>query len=67
MSAPTASADARTGITAAIIVLVFCAGQFALLLAGIVIARGFRLPGAAARRERTPSPRMPPRPPRRWT
>jgi type IV secretion system protein VirB6 len=40
-------ADARTGITAAIIVLVFCASQFALLLAGIVIARGFRLPGAA--------------------
>ena len=38
-------ADARTGITAAIIVLVFCAAQFALLLAGIVIARGFRLPG----------------------
>jgi type IV secretion system protein VirB6 len=40
-------ADARTGITAAIIVLVFCASQFALLLAGIMIARGFRLPGAA--------------------
>ena len=41
-------ADAHTGITAAIIVLVFCASQFALLLAGIVIARGFRLPGAPA-------------------
>ena len=40
-------ADARTGITAAIIVLVFCASQFAVLLAAIVIARGFRLPGAA--------------------
>jgi type IV secretion system protein VirB6 len=39
-------ADARTGITAAIIVLVFCASQFAVLLAAIVIARGFRLPGA---------------------
>jgi type IV secretion system protein VirB6 len=38
-------ADAHTGITAAIIVLVFCAAQFGLLLAGIVIARGFRLPG----------------------
>ncbi|HMH65050.1 MAG TPA: type IV secretion system protein, partial [Rhizomicrobium sp.] len=37
-------ADAHTGITAAIIVLVFCASQFALLLAGIMIARGFRLP-----------------------
>jgi type IV secretion system protein VirB6 len=39
-------ADAHTGITAAIIVLVFCASQFGLLLAGIVIARGFRLPTA---------------------
>ncbi|MBA2587091.1 MAG: type IV secretion system protein, partial [Alphaproteobacteria bacterium] len=39
-------ADARTGITAAIIVLVFCAAQFAALLAGIVIARGFRLTAA---------------------
>jgi type IV secretion system protein VirB6 len=39
-------ADAHTGITAAIIVLVFCASQFGLLLAGIVIARGFRLPAA---------------------
>ncbi len=39
-------ADARTGITAAIIVLVFCASQFAALFAAIVIARGFRLPGA---------------------
>jgi len=44
-------ADAHTGITAAIIVLVFCASQFGLLLAGIVIARGFRLP--AARRTAT--------------
>jgi type IV secretion system protein VirB6 len=40
-------ADAHTGITAAIIVLVFCASQFGLLLAGIVIARGFRLTGAS--------------------
>ena len=40
-------ADARTGITAAIIVLIFCASQFAVLLAAIVIARGFRLPGDA--------------------
>ncbi len=48
-------ADARTGITAAIIVLVFCASQFALLLAGIVIARGFRLPGAA-RAVQAPAP-----------
>jgi len=39
-------ADARTGVTAAIIVLVFCASQFAALFAAIVIARGFRLPGA---------------------
>ncbi|MFO1246637.1 MAG: type IV secretion system protein [Alphaproteobacteria bacterium] len=39
-------ADARTGITAAIIVLVFCASQFAALFAAIVIARGFRLPAA---------------------
>jgi type IV secretion system protein VirB6 len=39
-------ADARTGITAAIIVLIFCASQFAALFAAIVIARGFRLPGA---------------------
>ena len=37
-------ADARTGVTAAVIVLVFCAAQFGLLLAGIMIARGFRLP-----------------------
>ena len=44
-------ADAHTGITAAVIVLVFCASQFGLLLAGIVIARGFRLP--AARRSAT--------------
>jgi len=44
-------ADAHTGITAAIIVLVFCASQFGLLLAGIAIARGFRLP--AARRTAT--------------
>ncbi|MBW8709364.1 MAG: type IV secretion system protein [Alphaproteobacteria bacterium] len=49
-------ADARTGITAAIIVLVFCASQFALLLAGIVIARGFRLPGAARQPAATPAP-----------
>lgn len=48
-------ADARTGITAAIIVLVFCASQFALLLAGIVIARGFCLPGAA-RAAQAPAP-----------
>jgi type IV secretion system protein VirB6 len=37
-------ADARTGITTAIIILVFCAAQFGLQSAGIMIARGFRLP-----------------------
>jgi type IV secretion system protein VirB6 len=42
-------ADARTGITAAIIVLVFCAAQFGLMLAGIMIARGFRLPSRMPR------------------
>ena len=42
-------ADARTGVTAAIIVLVFCAAQFGLMLAGITIARGFRLPSRATR------------------
>jgi type IV secretion system protein VirB6 len=42
-------ADARTGVTAAVIVLVFCAAQFGLLLAGIMIARGFRLPARAQR------------------
>ncbi len=42
-------ADARTGITAAIIVLVFCAAQLGLMLAGIMIARGFRLPSRAPR------------------
>lgn len=42
-------ADARTGITAAIIVLVFCAAQFGLMLAGIMIARGFRLPSRTPR------------------
>ena len=42
-------ADARTGITAAVIVLVFCAAQIGLVLAGIMIARGFRLPARSAR------------------
>lgn len=42
-------ADARTGVTAAIIVLVFCAAQFGLILAGIMIARGFHLPARMAR------------------
>jgi type IV secretion system protein VirB6 len=42
-------ADARTGVTAAIIVLVFCAAQLGLMLAGIMIARGFRLSGRAPR------------------
>jgi type IV secretion system protein VirB6 len=42
-------ADARTGVTAAIIVLVFCAAQIGLMLAGIMIARGFRLPARAPR------------------
>jgi type IV secretion system protein VirB6 len=42
-------ADARTGVTAAIIVLVFCAAQFGLMLAGVMIARGFRLPSRAPR------------------
>jgi type IV secretion system protein VirB6 len=51
-------ADARTGITAAIIVLVFCAAQFALLLAGIVIARGFRLPGAVRTAAAAPAPAL---------
>ena len=37
-------ADPHTGVTTAIIVLVFCAAQFGLMLAGIMIARGFRLP-----------------------
>ncbi|HEX4026011.1 MAG TPA: type IV secretion system protein [Rhizomicrobium sp.] len=41
--------DARTGITAAIIVLVFSAAQIGLLLAGIMIARGFRLPSRTPR------------------
>ena len=44
---PVDHVTARTGITAAIIVLIFCASQFAVLLAAIVIARGFRLPGDA--------------------
>ncbi|HEY0267177.1 MAG TPA: type IV secretion system protein [Rhizomicrobium sp.] len=38
--------DAQTGITTAAIVLVFAASQFGALLAGIVIARGFRLSAA---------------------
>ena len=42
-------ADARTGVTAAVIVLVFCAAQFGLALAGIMIARDFRLPARAQR------------------
>ena len=42
-------ADARTGVTAAIIVLVFCAAQIGLMLAGIMIARGFRLSARAPR------------------
>ena len=42
-------ADAHTGITTAIIVLVFCAAQFGLMLAAIMIARGFHLPSAAPR------------------
>lgn len=42
-------ADARTGVTGAIIVLVFCAAQFGLMLAGIMIARGFRLPSRGPR------------------
>ncbi|HEY2009318.1 MAG TPA: type IV secretion system protein [Rhizomicrobium sp.] len=41
--------DARTGVTAAIIVLVFSAAQIGLLLAGIMIARGFRLPTRSPR------------------
>ncbi|HEY1876312.1 MAG TPA: type IV secretion system protein [Rhizomicrobium sp.] len=42
-------ADPHTGITTAIIVLVFAAAQVGLLLAGIMIARGFRLPSRAPR------------------
>jgi type IV secretion system protein VirB6 len=42
--------DAKTGITAAIIVLVFSVAQIGLLLAGIMIARGFRLPATRAPR-----------------
>jgi len=42
-------ADPHTGVTTAIIVLVFCAAQLGLMLAGIVIARGFRLPARAPR------------------
>ncbi len=42
-------ADPHTGITTAIIVLVFCAAQLGLMLAGIMIARGFRLPSRAPR------------------
>ena len=37
-------ADPHTALTTAIIVLVFCAAQFGLMLAAIMIARGFRLP-----------------------
>jgi type IV secretion system protein VirB6 len=40
-------ADARTGITAAILILVFCAAQLGLFFAGTMIVRGFRLPGRA--------------------
>jgi type IV secretion system protein VirB6 len=40
-------ADPRTGLTAAIIVLVFCASQFGLLVLGVMIARGFNLPAAS--------------------
>ncbi len=50
--------DAQTGVTTAVIVLVFAASQFGALLAGIVIARGFRL--AASPPRATPSP--PPKP-----
>ncbi|HUE62835.1 MAG TPA: type IV secretion system protein [Rhizomicrobium sp.] len=42
-------ADPHTGVTTAIIVLVFCAAQLGLMLAGIMIARGFRLPSRASR------------------
>jgi type IV secretion system protein VirB6 len=42
-------ADPHTGITTAIIVLVFSAAQIGLLLAGIMIARGFRLPSRLPR------------------
>jgi type IV secretion system protein VirB6 len=42
-------ADPHTGVTTAIIVLVFCAAQLGLMLAGITIARGFRLPSRASR------------------
>jgi type IV secretion system protein VirB6 len=42
-------ADPHTGITTAIIVLVFSAAQLGLLLAGVMIARGFRLPSRLPR------------------
>ncbi len=42
-------ADPHIGITTAIIVLVFCAAQLGLMLAGIMIARGFRLPARTSR------------------
>jgi type IV secretion system protein VirB6 len=42
-------ADPHTALTTAIIVLVFCAAQLGLMLAGVMIARGFRLPARAAR------------------
>jgi type IV secretion system protein VirB6 len=42
-------ADPHTGITTAVIVLVFSAAQIGLMLAGIMIARGFRLPSRAPR------------------
>jgi type IV secretion system protein VirB6 len=45
----TGMADPRTGITTAVIVLVFCAAQFSLMLASVMIARGFRLSAAAPR------------------
>ncbi len=44
-------ADPQTGLTAAIIVLVFCASQFGLLVIGVMIARGFNLPAAGSVRD----------------
>lgn len=42
-------ADPHKALTTAIIVLVFCAAQLGLMLAGIMIARGFRLPSRTPR------------------
>jgi type IV secretion system protein VirB6 len=42
-SGPLGAADVQIGITTAVIVFVFAASQAGLLLAGFIIARGFRL------------------------